>query len=60
MTSVHFALFRDGPDGRRPVSGTLGFCRTKRGVDGQVTMRPARARRMIRCGGRVSVLNRRR
>ena len=40
MTSVHFALFRDGPDGRRPVSGTLGFCRTKRGVDGQVTILP--------------------
>ncbi len=40
MTSVHIALFRDSPDGRRPVTGPLGFCRTKRGIDGSVVVLP--------------------
>lgn len=40
MTSVHFALFRDGPTGQRPVTGTLGFHRSRRGVDGSVVILP--------------------
>ena len=40
MTSVHFALFRDGPSGHRPVTGTLGFHRSRRGIDGSVTILP--------------------
>ena len=40
MTSVHFALFRDGPDGRRPVTGLIVARRTKRGVDGNIITLP--------------------
>ena len=40
MTSVHFALFRDGPDGRRPVTGSIVARRTKRGVDGNIITLP--------------------
>lgn len=40
MTSVHLALFRDGPDGHRPVTGSVSFCRTRRGVDGSIVVLP--------------------
>lgn len=40
MTSVHLALFRDSPDGHRPVTGPVSFCRTRRGVDGSIVVLP--------------------